>query len=176
MRTSAVLVAAALLTACGNTGTPLVDLAKGQAPPSVTGALAEGGRFDVADLQGRPSAVYFWADWCHVCIGEPLDRFQAAFSRRPPINLVSVALRSAPGRVKRVLDDGGYSFPTVLDTPGQIGRRWGVRAVPALVLLDARARVAGAFVGPVSATDFGRVLDALQAGAEIPRVQATRAA
>lgn len=107
------------------------DLAAGPAP-ALAGTLLDGRPFDLAQLQGRPALVYFWASWCGVCkaMQHNIDALQN------DVPMVSVALQSGDAaEVRRYLAEKGSRMPTLLDEDGALATRYGLRGVPAAFVL-----------------------------------------
>ncbi len=71
-----------------------------------------------------------------------------------------VAVSDSKGAIQGFMAEGGYTFPVMLD-PGNLGGRYGVRAVPTLVVIDSEGRVAKTIVGGVTAADLSSLVDDL---------------
>lgn len=91
-----------------------------------------------AQHPGQAVAVHFWAEWCTVCkLEEPSI---ASLSTGWPV--LGVAMQSGTAeRVAQVQRQRGMAWPTAVDPQGALSRSWGVRAVPALVVIDAQGQV-----------------------------------
>ena len=91
-----------------------------------------------AQHPGQAVAVHFWAEWCAVCkLEEPSI---ASLSADWP--LLGVAMQSGNAdRVAQVQRQRGMAWPTAVDPQGSLSRSWGVRSVPALVVIDAQGHV-----------------------------------
>ena len=106
----------------------------------------EGGTLSLADAQGRPLIVNFWATWCVPCVEEMplLERFFRS-ARGDGWQVVGLALDGAEA-VRRFLGRQPVTFPVGLlggDGPAlahALGNRAG--GLPFSVLLDAAGRVA----------------------------------
>lgn len=147
------------------------SLAEGDVAPIWSGSLLSSGELGLESLRGKPVAVYFWAGWCPPCIGEPLDNFEAAYRQRAKeVNFVSISYDSRNATQNFLDEEGTYQFPIVIDEEGRVAEKWGVAGIPTLVLLDADGRFLNAFLGPISAEDLRRLLDALAAGEPLPQV------
>jgi thiol-disulfide isomerase/thioredoxin len=122
------------------------DLPKGPAPDAVLvmAAAAHGSPPATtlagwrAQHPGQAVAVHFWADWCSICkLEEPSI---ASLSTDWPV--LGVAMQSGNAeRVAQVQRHRGMPWPTAVDAEGSLSRSWGVRAVPALVVIDAHGQV-----------------------------------
>lgn len=87
---------------------------------------------------GQPVALHFWAEWCSICkLEEPSI---ASLSADWPV--LGVAMQSGNAeRVAQVQRQRGMAWPTAVDAQGTLSRSWGVRSVPALVVIDADGQV-----------------------------------
>ena len=124
------------------------DLPRGPAPdvPLVMAPSQAGGNAPAtttlaqwrAQHPGQAVAVHFWAEWCGICkLEEPSI---ASLSADWPV--LGVAMQSGSAeRVAQVQRQRGMAWPTAVDPQGTLSRSWGVRAVPALVVIDAHGQV-----------------------------------
>ncbi len=112
------------------------DLPDGPAP-TLSGRLLDGRPFDLARAD-RPLLVHFWATWCPVCRLEEgaIDDLARDHS------VVTVALQSGGAEALRAyLSTRGLAFPVIADEEGELARRWGVRGVPASLIVGRDGRV-----------------------------------
>lgn len=151
--------------------TPVSDRLKvGETAARWSGELLTGGSFDTQSLRGRPAVIFFWAPWCFPCIDDPFTQFQAAYRKHSSaLGLVSVSFDKREP-TQEIVNKNLVEFPVVLDEKGTNLRRWGLRGIPALVLLDDRGRVLRMYVGPLSNDDFEQLVDAVAAGRPLPDV------
>ena len=91
-----------------------------------------------AQHPGQAVAVHFWAEWCAICkLEEPSI---ASLSTDWPV--LGVAMQSGNAeRVAQVQRQRGMTWPTTVDPQGTLSRSWGVRSVPALVVIDAKGHI-----------------------------------
>lgn len=91
-----------------------------------------------AQHPGQAVAVHFWAEWCSICkLEEPSI---ASLSTDWPV--LGVAMQSGTAeRVAQVQHQRGMPWPTAVDPQATLSRSWGVRSVPALVVIDAQGQV-----------------------------------
>ena len=91
-----------------------------------------------AQHPGRSVAVHFWAEWCSICkLEEPSI---ASLSADWPV--LGVAMQSGNAeKVAQVQRQRGMPWPTAVDPQASLSRDWGVRSVPALVVIDAHGQV-----------------------------------
>ncbi len=126
------------------------DLPTGPAPDAAI-TLADGTATTLAQWRalhpGKAVALHFWADWCPVCkIEEPSV---AQLSADWPV--LGIAMQSGPvARVAQVQRQRGMPWPSAVDPQAELSRAWGVRSVPALVVVDAQGHVRFATAGYTS--------------------------
>lgn len=114
------------------------DLMTGK-PPEIQSALVDGQSFIGLDSVKKPAVVYFWGSWCPVCKAmQPTLRSLTASD----VPVLSVALQSGDAAaVNAYLSQQALTVPTVADETGDIARRWGVKGVPALFIIDRNGNV-----------------------------------
>ncbi|WP_245896226.1 redoxin domain-containing protein [Ottowia oryzae] len=93
---------------------------------------------------GRPVALHFWAEWCGICRMEEGNVSRVA--QDWPV--LSVAMRSGDvAAVRRVMGQRGLNWATVIDPNGDVARRYGLGAVPALVVIGPNGQISTTSVG-----------------------------
>ena len=93
---------------------------------------------------GRPVALHFWAEWCSICRLE--EGNVSAVAQDWPV--LSVAMRSGDvADVRRVMAQRQLDWATVIDPQGEVARRYGLGAVPALVVIAPDGRISSSSVG-----------------------------
>lgn len=93
---------------------------------------------------GRAVALHFWADWCPICRAE--EGSVSAVQQDWPV--LTVAMRSGDAaRVARVLQQRELPWLTAVDADGSLAAAYGLKAVPAWIVLDAQGRIRHASVG-----------------------------
>ncbi|MEK9952538.1 MAG: redoxin family protein [Curvibacter sp.] len=97
-----------------------------------------------AQYPGRAVALHFWAEWCGICRAE--ESSITALQEDWPV--LTIAMRSGDAaRVARVMSQRDLHWLTAVDADGSLTARYGFKAVPAFVVLDAQGRIRHASVG-----------------------------
>ena len=113
------------------------DAASGIAPP-LDGTTLDGTPYTLQEHGDRPVLVHFWATWCSICALEQgnidaLSQDQA---------VITVAMQSGDSAdVKRHLEHEQLRFPVINDPDGALATAWGVHAVPASFIVDAKGQI-----------------------------------
>jgi len=123
------------------------DVPSGPAPVTV-GSLADGQGFDLnawrAGHPGSPVALHFWAEWCPICSTE--DGSISALSEDWPV--MSVAMQSGTAeQVAAHLRKKGLAWPALVDGDGRIAAGYGLKGVPALVVIDRNGTIRSVSTG-----------------------------
>lgn len=119
------------------------DLVEGQAP-LFSATTIEHKPFQLSDLQGQPTLLYFWASWCGIC--DAMDGTIDRLSQDYP--LMTVAMQSGDGATLAAFMQGkGLEFPVIADEDGSLSSRYGVKGVPTLFVLDDKGAIQYSSVG-----------------------------
>lgn len=118
------------------------------AAPDIVGTLADGRDFDLArwraDYPGRPVALHFWAEWCPIC-GKEEGSVSAVLAGWP---VMTVAMQSGPApEVADHLRRRHLSWPAVVDAEGRIAAAYGLKGVPAFVVIDRHGAIRSVSTG-----------------------------
>jgi thiol-disulfide isomerase/thioredoxin len=123
------------------------DVPVGMAPATV-GNLQDGQAFALADWRagypGRAVALHFWAEWCPICTAE--EGSITSVAQDWPV--MTVAMQSgAAGEVAKQLRDKGLGWPAVVDSDGRLTAAYGLKGVPAFVVIGADGRIRSVSTG-----------------------------
>jgi thiol-disulfide isomerase/thioredoxin len=97
----------------------------------------EGKAWDLAQEQGAPVLVNFWATWCEPCRAEmkSFETLERQFSARR-LKVVGVNFKEAREPVQRFRDALGLSLAFVRDSYGEAARAWGVHIFPTTFVIN----------------------------------------
>lgn len=123
------------------------DVPAGLAPDFATVA-ADGRALSLAEWRaahpGKAVGVYFWADWCPICTAQQgtIDGVQADHP------VLTVAMQSGgAAEVTGVLAERGLAWTTAIDADGRIAEAYGLRGVPAFVIVDPAGKIRSVSLG-----------------------------
>ncbi len=112
------------------------DIPSGKAPQT-GGYLADGQAFCLNDWRehhpDKVVALHFWAEWCPICKTE--EGSITSVAKDWPV--ISVAMQSGTAeQVKAHLKQEGLAWSTLVDSTGRIASDYGLKGVPAFVVID----------------------------------------
>lgn len=112
-------------------------------------ALLDGTRFRLSEHQGRLVFVNFWATWCPPCLEElpAMERLWRAHKDRGLV-MLAVSLDVDPKIVAPFVAKHGLTFKVAVDSTMGVANAYGVRALPATVLVDRAGHLAALALGP----------------------------
>jgi cytochrome c biogenesis protein CcmG/thiol:disulfide interchange protein DsbE len=145
------LAALVVATACA----PATVARVGSPAPDFTLPSVDGPPVRLADLKGRPVFVNFWATWCAPC-REEMPAMQALYERYRDQGLVLLAvnMEEDEARVRRWIEQGGYTFTFLLDSDGQLVKRYNVNAAPTSYFIDRDGVIRDLKLGAISPAEM----------------------
>lgn len=146
----------AMLVACDSTP---VGPHEGQQAPSLRGTSLGGASVDLSSLKGKPTVVVFWASWCGPCKKEAPEVVKLARSYGDRVHILGVNAGEDLPTAQRAAKAWGMSWPVVSDGDGSLMKRFKVRGVPLVLILDKDGRVRHRNNGVPS--DMHRLIDGL---------------
>ncbi len=132
-------------------------------PPAQILTTIDGREISLADRDGRPAVVNFWATWCAPCRRE-MPMMGELAAAHPDIDVIFANQREAPQTVGLFLATEGLRLSNVvLDEAGSLGRHYAALGLPTTIFLDADGQVVERHVGEISREAFAAGLARLGA-------------
>lgn len=128
---------------------PNAVLQAGAAAPPIVLEDLSGERFDLEDIRAEKAVVLvnFWATWCAPCRVE-MPILETAYEEHRSAGLEILAITSEDRDVvEAYVAERGYSFPILLDPGSEVGKAYGVEALPTTVVVDANGKVVRSWRG-----------------------------
>jgi peroxiredoxin len=115
----------------------------------------DGGTLKLADLQGKPSVINFWAAWCTFCIAEMPDFQKVYAALGSKVEFVGADLIGIQGETKGVARTfaakTGARYPLVFDLDARLYGHFSARLVmPVTIFVKANGVVAFRQFGPLT--------------------------
>jgi TonB family protein len=150
-----------------NTLQPRVSNASwvGKTAPDFTLKTTDGQTIRLCDLQGQVVLLDFWASWCGPCLRElpSIEKLHREFKNK---GVVILGVNpEEPDVARAFVRLRKFTFPTVLDEDHSVGQLYQIRAIPTVIVLDARGTVVAHFIGLRPESDLRAAIQQAQDGA-----------
>lgn len=126
----------------------IASISLGQEAPDFTLMSIFDEQITLSDYRGKAVLLDFWATWCGPCEKE-IPELSKLNSKYGEIGLViiSINLRENKSAVKSYAEKKGMNWITVIDPDGKVAEKYGVTAIPTLVLVDKHGVIASIYIG-----------------------------
>ena len=118
----------------------------GEQAPNFRLQAEDGRHFSLADLQGQPVLINFWATWCPPCRREMPDIVKAA-TTHPELIVLAVNVQEEQELVQAFAEAFQMTIPVVRDAEGELRDAYGVRGMPTSVFIDKKGKIATVWTG-----------------------------
>lgn len=131
----------------------------------------------LSDYKGKTVFLNFWATWCPPCKAEMPD-IQALYEdwgeNSGELVVLGVANPKSDGypynqdvtqeEVEAFLSEGGYTYPVVMDSTGDVFFSYAVRAFPTTFMIDPDGNVFGYVAGGISRSVMDSIVEQTMTG------------
>jgi thiol-disulfide isomerase/thioredoxin len=103
------------------------------------------------DLRGKVVFLNFWATWCGPCRAE-MPSMEALYQRFRDEGLEILAVNSGENekKVAAFVEELNLSFPSALDTRGQVSGLYGIAALPTTYIIDREGNILSRVIGSIN--------------------------
>ncbi|MEA2460628.1 MAG: cytochrome c biosis protein CcmG, thiol:disulfide interchange protein DsbE [Actinomycetota bacterium] len=136
--------------------------ATGDEAPDFSGPLLNGsGTFGLANVEGRPFVLNFWASWCEPCKDEAPMLRRAAKAYGDEVDFVGIDIRDARSDALKFVADNELVYPHVRDDGLKIYQDYGLTGQPETFFVDAQGIIVEHVNGPLSQDALDQLLNVL---------------
>ena len=98
----------------------------------------------LSDFKGKIVFLNFWTTWCPTCRIEmpSMEKLHQKLKNKD-FAMVTINLQESASQVKGFFKEFKLSFTALLDTTGEVGASFGIRAIPTTYILDKTGRIIG---------------------------------
>jgi thiol-disulfide isomerase/thioredoxin len=122
--------------------------------------LRDGGTFQLAQHQGSPVLLTFWASWCGPCRLE-LPALSAWSQQHPEVHVVAVNVDRTRPPAERFLQSVRVGLPVAFDPEAKHLGQYGAISMPTMFLFDGRGQLAWQHTGYSQEKGFAELEQAL---------------
>lgn len=163
--TVAAILAAVVITAIGGDDEPAADgttvatLIAARPAPTTAFPRLGGGEASLADYEGRPVVLNFFAESCVPCRREmpDLERIHDEVGDR--VAVVGVDQGDTAEVAAAFVEEVGITYDVGLDPSGDLARELGVDALPGTIFITAAGEIDGVHRGRLAYDDLRRLVD-----------------
>lgn len=123
-----------------------------QAPAFSLKSFPDSKPISLADYQGKPIFINFWASWCPPCQAESPDIAKAYAKYGDKVQFIGVDLTAQDTLpdVTAFLEKYGIKFPIALDTKGTVANQYQVMAIPTSFFVNRQGIIVDRIVGAIT--------------------------
>jgi len=122
----------------------MANINVGDVPPSYLGKSREGNQIELSEMTGKVVVATFWATWCPPCMKEMpfLDKVQKQIGK-DKLEIVGINFKQDKKLFRKFTSDlKDVDLTLTFDHKGKVSDRYGVNAVPHMLIIGKDGRVA----------------------------------
>jgi thiol-disulfide isomerase/thioredoxin len=108
-----------------------------------------GNNISLSDFNGKIVFLNFWTTWCPTCRIEmpSMEKLHQKLKNKD-FAMVTINLQESASQVKAFFKEFKLTFTALLDSNGEVGASFGIRAIPTTYIIDKTGRIIGLVNGP----------------------------
>ena len=110
------------------------------------------------DYRGKIVVINFWATWCKYCDIEMPD-LQNLHTDNDDVVVLAVDVKEPKSTVKEYIDNGGYTFPVLLDEDGDLAKLYYVSAYPTSFFINEEGLLVGSVPGMMTGERMDEIIE-----------------
>lgn len=119
----------------------------GTPAPSFSGLDLNDQPVELADYAGKPVMLTFWSPDCSACREELPTLQTLATTDNAEVTLLTVVSQQSAADVKQFMQEGGLTFPVLLDESGQIAQEYEITGVPVSYFINPNGQIDQTIIG-----------------------------
>jgi peroxiredoxin len=111
------------------------------------------------DYRNKVVAIRFWADWCPYCRNEmgALEPIYRQYHDRG-LYILAINVMQPQAVVQDFIDQVGISYEVLLDSQGEVMRRYGAMGLPMTFVVDRNGIIRARIIGESTPQAFERII------------------
>ena len=108
-----------------------------------------GKTISISDFKDKIVFLNFWTTWCPTCRIEmpSMEKLHQKLKNKD-FAMVTVNLQESASQIKAFFKEFKLTFTALLDSNGEVGASFAIRAIPTTYILDKTGRIIGRISGP----------------------------
>lgn len=141
------------------------EVEAGKKAPDFALTSLQGQTVRLSDYGGTGVLLNFWASWCDPCVNE-MPLLNEAYGRLPGVEIVAVNMGETKERASEFADRHRLKLPILLDSQGEVKKRYKISGLPATFLVDDKGRIVHKFSGELGRSDIINFMERIQSKSE----------
>ncbi len=129
--------------------------------PNFNMVLSDGKYLTLADLQGRPVLLNFWATWCGPCRLE-MPGLVAEANQNPDLVILAINVQEELTQLQPFAEDFQMAMPVVRDSDAALRQLYEVSGMPTSVFIDREGTIATVWRGVLTANTLQEYLKGIE--------------
>lgn len=135
------------------------DELRGPAPDFSLQSM-DGGMVKLSDLRGQVVMVNFWATWCGPCrLQEEILRALHERYGSERVSFLAINVGEPEDLVREFVAASPFAYPVLLDPAQALSARYGIYALPTVMILDAEQRIVYSHMGVSTGTQIAAAIE-----------------
>jgi cytochrome c biogenesis protein CcmG, thiol:disulfide interchange protein DsbE len=103
---------------------------RGEPVPEQSFEMFDGSTASMADYEGRPVVVNFWASWCPPCVAEMPDLETVHQEFKDEVDFLGINTQDTPEAAADLVEQTGVTYDLARDPDGELFQGFGVFGMP----------------------------------------------
>lgn len=114
---------------------------RGEPVPEQDFEMFDGTTASMADYEGQPVVVNFWASWCPPCVAEMPDLETIHGEFADEVAFLGINTQDSPGAAADLVEQTGVTYDLARDPDGELFQAFGVFGMPTTFFVSADGEI-----------------------------------